>query len=165
MIIGPFVAALIAVHRLSAGWRIFWLGALVFIISQLALRIPIVTTLQAMVAPRLTSSPLLNLAFGLFLAFTAALFETGGRYLGYRFLLRNTPKTWDTGVLFGLGHGGIESTVLIGGLAIIQRVALLTATEAGLSAMPALQAEGLRNLAAGITEAPPGLAWPAHMSV
>ncbi|NJN19611.1 MAG: YhfC family intramembrane metalloprotease [Oscillochloris sp.] len=154
IIVGPLVAAWIAVRHLSAGWRIFWLGALVFIVSQVVLRIPIMTALQAMVAPQLAASPALYIGFGLFLAFTAALFETGGRYLGYRFLLRNAPKTWDTGVIFGLGHGGIESTVLIGALAIMQLVALLTTTEASLSTMAPLQAEGLRSLAAGITDAP-----------
>lgn len=154
MIIGPFIAAIVLRGRLNAGWRIFWLGALVFVVSQMVLRIPIVGFIQASLAPQLASSPMLSFGFGFALAFTAALFETGGRYVGYRFLLKRDAKTWDNGVMFGLGHGGIESTVLIGGLAITQLLALLTTTEAALSAMPALQAEGLRGLAATVSDQP-----------
>jgi len=154
MIIGPFVAALVLTRRLSAGWRLFWLGALVFVVSQLVLRLPLVGALQAVIAPQLAGSPALSFALGMGLAFTAALFETGGRWVGYRFLLRRDPKTWDTGVMFGLGHGGIESALLIGGLAIAQLAALLTTTEAQLAAMPAVQADALRTLAAGVADVP-----------
>lgn len=154
MIIGPFIAAIVLRGRLTAGWRIFWLGALVFIISQMVLRIPLVGFIQVGIAPQLATSPVLSFGFGFVLAFTAALFETGGRYVGYRFLLKRDPKTWDNGVMFGLGHGGIESTVLIGGLAITQLLALLTTTEAALSALPALQADGLRSLAASVSDGP-----------
>jgi len=154
MIVGPFVAALVLTRRLSAGWRLFWLGALVFVVSQLVLRLPLVGALQAALAPQLAGSPALSFALGAGLALTAALFETGGRWVGYRFLLRHDPKTWDTGVMFGLGHGGIESALLIGGLAIAQLAALLTTTEAQLAAMPAVQADALRALAAGVADVP-----------
>jgi uncharacterized membrane protein YhfC len=154
MIVGPFVAALILTRRLSAGWRIFWLGSLVFVVSQLVLRLPLVGALQAALAPQLAGSPALSFALGTSLAVTAALFETGGRWLGYRFLLRRDPKTWDTGVMFGLGHGGIESALLISGIALAQLAALLTTTEAQLAAMPAAQADALRALAAGVATGP-----------
>jgi uncharacterized membrane protein YhfC len=154
MIVGPFVAAFVLTRRLRAGWRIFWLGALVFVVSQLVLRLPLVGALQAAIAPQLAGSPALSFALGAGLALTAALFETGGRWVGYRFLLRRDPKTWDTGVMFGLGHGGIESALLIGGLAIVQLAALLTTTEAQLAAMPVAQADALRTLAAGVAAGP-----------
>lgn len=154
MIVGPFAAAAVARRHLGAGWRIFWLGGLVFMVSQVLLRLPLVGALQAAIAPQLVGSPALSLAFGAGLAVTAALFETGGRWVGYRFLLRNDPKTWDAGVMFGLGHGGVESALLIGGIAIAQLVALLTMTEAALAALPPLQAEGLRALAAEVASGP-----------
>jgi uncharacterized membrane protein YhfC len=154
MIVGPFVAAHILTRHLSVGWRIFWLGGLVFIVSQVVLRLPLVSAIQAAIAPQIVNSPALSFALGTGLAFTAALFETGGRWIGYRFLLRRDPQTWNTGVVFGLGHGGIESAVLIGGIALAQLAALLTTTEATLAAMPTLQAEALRTLAAAVAQGP-----------
>src|SRR5690606_17813755 len=102
------------------GWRIFWLGALVFVVSQMLLRIPLISALQLVLGPQIAGSPALSFVVGAGLALTAALFETGGRYLGYRLLLRRDPKSWDVGVLFGLGHGGIESALLVAGVAVAQ---------------------------------------------
>jgi uncharacterized membrane protein YhfC len=154
IVIGPFVAAVIAQRRLAAGWRIFWLGALVFIISQMLLRIPLVGVLQSIMAPHIASSSAMSVVIGALLAVTAALFETGGRVLGSRFLLRREPKNWGTGVMFGLGHGGIESSVLIGGLALAQLAALLTTTASTLQEMPPLQADALRTLADDVANGP-----------
>jgi uncharacterized membrane protein YhfC len=154
MVVAPFAAAAVARRRLGVGWRVFWLGALVFVVSQMLLRIPLVSVLQAVLAPRLAGSAGLAIAIGTVLALTAALFETIGRYLGYRFLLRGDPKTWEVGVMFGLGHGGIESAVLVAGLALVQLVTLLTMTEASLAALPAAQAEALRALAAAVSAGP-----------
>jgi uncharacterized membrane protein YhfC len=154
MIIAPFVAGAVATRRLSAGWRIFWMGAIVFVVSQMLLRIPLVAALQAALGPQITSSAVLSFVAATSLSLTAALFETAGRYAGYRLLLRRDPKRWDTGVMFGLGHGGIESALLIGGLAIFQLVTLTTLTAADLAALPAAQAEGLQALAASVSAQP-----------
>lgn len=154
MIVVPFVAAAIIRRRLGVGWKLFWLGALVFVVSQLLLRLPLVAMLQAALGPQIIGSPLLSFGLGLLLAFTAALFETGGRYVGYRFLLRRTSKTWNVGVMFGLGHGGIESALLVAGLATTQLVTLLTLTQASLAALPPVQAEALGTLAAAVNGEP-----------
>lgn len=42
----------------------------------------------------------------------AGIFEEGGRYLAFKFLLRKS-RTWADGVSYGIGHGGAEA-VLIG---------------------------------------------------
>jgi uncharacterized membrane protein YhfC len=48
----------------------------------------------------------------LFLGLTAGIFEEVGRWLGMRYMMK---KQWDTknGIAFGIGHGGIESLVLV----------------------------------------------------
>lgn len=46
MVVLPFAAAIVLRRRLDVGWRIFWLGALVFVVSQMLLRIPLVSALQ-----------------------------------------------------------------------------------------------------------------------
>jgi uncharacterized membrane protein YhfC len=107
------------------------------------------------------------------LSLTVAVFETVGHYAGYRLLLRRDPKSWNAGLMFGRGHGGIESALLIGGLAITQLVTLTTLTAADLAALPAVQAEGLSALAAqpawlglaGAWERIVGMAFHMAMSV
>ena len=87
-------------------------GAAVFVVFQLFFRIP----LLQYVLP--TMPWYLDMAhhpwlYGIFLGLTAGLFEEGGRYLGYRTLLRKRTR-WIDGFAFGVGHGGIEAITLVG---------------------------------------------------
>lgn len=87
-------------------------GILVFLVFQVVLRIP----LNVEILPRydwymqLVHMPWL---YGVFLGFTAGLFEEIGRYLGYKTVLHNR-RDWCTGFAYGVGHGGIEAIVLVG---------------------------------------------------
>jgi hypothetical protein len=56
MIIAPFVFGAIAHRRLGVGWRVFWMAGLVFVVSQMLLRLPIVGALQVVLAPQTTNS-------------------------------------------------------------------------------------------------------------
>ncbi len=47
------------------------------------------------------------------IALSAGLFEELGRYLIMRFFLKNN-LSWNNGMIFGLGHGGIEAFLLVG---------------------------------------------------
>jgi uncharacterized membrane protein YhfC len=87
-------------------------GAAVFVVFQLLFRVPL---LQYGLSPMswyadMAHQPWL---YGIFLGFTAGLFEEGGRYLGYRTLLRKRSR-WIDGFAFGVGHGGIEAITLVG---------------------------------------------------
>jgi uncharacterized membrane protein YhfC len=87
-------------------------GAAVFFVFQLIIRVPL---LQYVLAPmdwysNMAHQPWL---YGIFLGLTAGLFEEGGRYLGYRTLLRKRTR-WIDGFAFGVGHGGIEAITLVG---------------------------------------------------
>jgi uncharacterized membrane protein YhfC len=136
MIIYPLALGVLAHRRLHVGWRYFGYGMLVFFLSQLVLRIPLTIALGLLIGPRIGGTPALLLAWGLVLALTAGIFEEVGRYLGYRWLMGREEKTWSKGVIYGLGHGGLESMLLVAGLAIAQLVTLLTLTPARLEALP-----------------------------
>lgn len=110
----PLLAGAVATASLKVSWRYFGYGALIFFIFQIATRVPITQLLQVAAAPQLTSSPTALWAWLAFLALTAGLFEEVGRYFGYRVFMRNDPKTWEVSVMYGLGHGGLESILLIG---------------------------------------------------
>jgi uncharacterized membrane protein YhfC len=121
----PLVLALIARRRLGVGWRYFGYGALIFFLFQLISRVPIVQVTQALIAPQLRASFALQIAWLALLALTAGLAEEIGRYVGYRWLMRREEKTWDKAVMYGLGHGGLESMLLVGGLTLLTLINLL----------------------------------------
>lgn len=115
----PIALILIARARLKVGWRYALYGALIFFIFQIVTRVPAVEVGQYFLTPALKSSPVLLYGWLFFLALTAGIFEEVGRYFGYRWFMGREEKTWNKAVMYGLGHGGLESILLIGGLALV----------------------------------------------
>ncbi len=113
-ILYPVVLAAFAHRRLSVPWRYFAFGAGVFILFQLVTRLPIIQVVEAMFGAKIRASTWLTAAWVVMLCFTAGLFEETGRYVGFRWMAGRDPKTWPMAVMFGLGHGGIESITLVG---------------------------------------------------
>ena len=103
-------------------------GAAVFVVFQLIIRIPL---LQYVLPSMPWYADMLHRPWliGIFLGLTAGLFEEGGRYLGYRTLLKNRSR-WIDGFAFGVGHGGIEAITLVG-LTNISNLALALSINSG----------------------------------
>ena len=103
-------------------------GAAVFVVFQLIIRIPL---LQYVLPSMPWYADMLHRPWliGIFLGLTAGLFEEGGRYLGYRTLLKNHSR-WIDGFAFGVGHGGIEAITLVG-LTNISNLALALSITSG----------------------------------
>ncbi|HET9111735.1 MAG TPA: YhfC family glutamic-type intramembrane protease [Ktedonobacterales bacterium] len=135
----PIALIVIAHARLKVGWRYAGYGALIFFAFQIITRLPLIQVLQYFLLPTIKSSQPLLIAFLLFAALTAGIFEEVGRYLGYRWFMGREEKTWAKGVMYGLGHGGLESAVLVAGLSgvTLLNVWLLTSTNLGI--VPAAQ--------------------------
>jgi uncharacterized membrane protein YhfC len=149
MIFYPLVLAILARRRLGVSWRYFGYGALIFFLFQLISRVPLVTILGNVLAPQLASSRAFLLFWLIVLPLTAGLFEEIGRYIGYRWLMRKEGKTWDKAVMYGLGHGGLESILLVGGLGLLSLVNVLVLSNINLNTLPASQhAQVVRQLAA-----------------
>lgn len=101
-----------AVKNKKQGIVSAWLlGAAGFFVTQILIRLPILTVLQgkSWFADFAQNNQFLY-AFGL--AFTAGLFELAGR-LGVAKLMKKR-LTWKRSLAAGLGHGGIEAMLLIG---------------------------------------------------
>ena len=140
VIVYPLILGLIARRRLGIGWKYFWFGALVFLVVQLLTRIPAVAVLQnTVLAPFLKTSKTFAWVWLAILALTAALFEEVGRYLGYRLFMGREQKTWSKAVMYGLGHGGLESMVFVGGLTLLTLVNVLVISTRNLNALPLSQ--------------------------
>lgn len=115
MLLYPLALALIARTRLGVSWRYFGFGALIFLLFQILTRIPLTTVVGAVFGKQIKASPVLLWSWLAVLVVTAGLFEEVGRYIGYRWLMRREDKTWNKAVMYGLGHGGLESMLLVGG--------------------------------------------------
>lgn len=111
-VILPTVLSAIMVIRHKASWKAFIAGAIVFIIAQPLLRLPILGKLgdTAWFTLFYISNPMLYL---ILLGLSAGIFEEVGRFLGLRFMLKK-ELSWENGIVFGLGHGGAEAFILVG---------------------------------------------------
>jgi uncharacterized membrane protein YhfC len=153
MIFIPLMLGVWVVRRWRLDWAIFGLGALTFVGSQI-LHIPFNQFVLAPLLERLGDHAWTLVIFALALGLSAGLFEEMARYLVLRRSRERVPA-WREGLLYGLGHGGIEA-IIVGGLsayALIQALALRgTALE---SVVPPDQVE----VARAQLEAYWGMAW------
>ena len=152
-VVVPLVAGWVAVRRLGVGWRFFWYGALVFFVSQMVARLPLVQVGQVLLQDAL-SSTVVQWIWIVVLSFSAGLFEEGGRWIGYRWLFRPEERTWRPAVVYGLGHGGLESMVLIAGLGMLSLVGLLAMTSTDLSQLQPEQRGAVQAQLAAVAAQP-----------
>jgi uncharacterized membrane protein YhfC len=98
-------------RKLGTSWRFYWVGAAVFIMSQV-FHIPFnIWGLQPIINTGVTSALSKDwglLATGILLGLSAGFFEEGARYAAYRWWVKDA-RTWSKGLLLGAGHGGIEA--------------------------------------------------------
>lgn len=97
---------------LKKNYTVFLIGAMTFVASQMVLRLPLLSLLEKYSTNYLFFSATKPILYAVFLGITAALFEEMARYVAILYLLKS--KTWGKGVLFGLGHGGIEAIIFVG---------------------------------------------------
>ena len=147
--IGIFLYLLIKKHNVI---KPFFIGMGIFIVFQLLTRIPVLNMLSQ-------KSWFLNLSsnswiYGLFLGGTAALFETTGRFIAFKFLLKKN-RTFVDGIGYGIGHGGIEAMALVG-LTNINNLILMLAINSGVfqaltGSLPTSTVEMIYNQLTGIS--------------
>ncbi len=106
----PIVVIAYAVFKKKVQMKMVLVGAIAFIVSQLLIRVPLLNVLATQSGFQTwMGNPIFS---GLFLGLTAGLVEEIARYLGFRSMRKN--RTFLDGIGYGLGHGGIESIVLVG---------------------------------------------------
>lgn len=124
MIAMPLTLGVFLVRRQQVEWRFFGIGALVFVASQV-LHIPFNLWVLNPGIERLglaSAQAGLNLIIvAIIYGLSAGMFEEFARYFAYRFWVKDA-RTWKAGMMFGVGHGGIEAIMLgaLAGYALIQ---------------------------------------------
>lgn len=155
VIVYPFILGSVAHKKLAVDWKYFWFGMLVFLVFQLLTRLPLATLLQSTVlAPLLRSSTPFTWAWLVILAVTAGLFEEVGRYVGYRVFTRREQKTWSKAVMYGIGHEGLESIVLVGGQIILTLLSIAILSSINVNSLPVAQRQTFTQQIAAINALP-----------
>lgn len=111
--LGPVAVAAWWARRTRVPVSVALWGAVVFVVSQVVLRLPWQIPLGVWLGPRIKGHWALGVAWIAASALTAGLFEETGRWAGYRWLVKR-ERTFRVGVMFGIGHGGVESMLLVG---------------------------------------------------
>ncbi len=126
----PLALMFVLAKRFDAPLAAFGWGALTFVVSQFVLRLPWQIPLNAYLVKHYGQDQAVMVAWLAVSALTAGIFEEGGRALAYRYVWK--PRTTIGGVALGVGHGGIESIVLIG-LSIASSLVIYVALANGLT--------------------------------
>ncbi len=134
MVLLPIAAWIIFRRKLNLSWKLILAGGLTFIASQI-LHIPFVAALGSW----MTGNTLLINA--LILGLLAGTFEETARYILFKSILKKT-RTWQEGILVGLGHGGTEA-LLFGLSAAATFFTMLTYRSIDLATVPGIPPEQL----------------------
>jgi uncharacterized membrane protein YhfC len=143
MIILPILLGFWLVRKFKLSWKLFFAGALTFIVSQV-LHIPFLYGLTALFTNGVLPNPpaAWTTAFNaVLLGLLAGIFEETSRYVLYKFILKKAT-TWNEGLLVGAGHGGVEA-IILGVLGIFTLINMIALRNMDLSTMgiPADQLE------------------------
>ena len=122
------LAVFAAKHKKQGILSAWLLGAAGFFVTQILIRLPILTALQSQSWFLAFASNHLVL-YGFTLAFTAGLFELAGRFVVAK-LLKRKRLNFDRSLAAGLGHGGIEA-ILITGIAMVNNLAYIAMMNGG----------------------------------
>lgn len=127
MVAMPLALGVFLVRRSRVEWRIFLFGAGTFIGSQI-FHWPFNSYVLSPLTERFglpgPDGGLPLLLYAIIFGLSAGVFEEVARYLVYRIWMRESRTKWD-GLMFGTGHGGIESILVAGlaGVALYQAIA------------------------------------------
>lgn len=142
----PVAGVLWARRRLGVDWKVIGVGALAFALSQLLTRAPLMQVVQYFLRDTLKASALAMHVWIAVSSITAGLFEETARLIAFKFPLKDFRR-WKDAVGFGLGHGGLESALLIAGLATLGLINVIALSQMDLSTSP-LKPEQLEQVRA-----------------
>ena len=119
VILGPLALGWWLRQRLAVSWRTWGWGALTFVVSLLARRIflYILAFLLTPLAPIIAESPAVFWINLLAHSLMVGLFQETARWLVLQ-RFATAARGWRNAVMFGAGHGGIETMLIVGGSTI-----------------------------------------------
>lgn len=131
----PVVILLVLCFKHKISPKPMWFGVLAFFVSQICLRLPILSVLKTQ-AWFISFAKHDTTVYIFLLAFTAGLFEETARYVGAKFCLKKEHAYRDA-IGFGLGHGFCECILIVGLTEISNLTACLMVNTGALTASTA----------------------------
>nr|WP_211194579.1 YhfC family glutamic-type intramembrane protease [Pyxidicoccus fallax] len=131
----PVAVVLWARRRLGVAWKVVGWGAAAFALSQLFTRLPLTQAVQFLLRDELKSSQALLVVWMAVLAFTSGLFEETARLWAFQKPLKDFRR-WRDAVGFGVGHGGLESALLVAGMAALGLINMVALSSLDPSTLP-----------------------------
>lgn len=135
MVTIPILLAIYLTRKFKLGWRLWWIGAITFVLSQVG-HIPFNRFLTYLFQEGILPSPPENwqLVFNaVILGLSAGIWEESARYASYRWWAKDA-RIWKKAILMGAGHGGIES-ILLGVLGLLTYFQLISLKGADLASI------------------------------
>lgn len=105
----PVFLGLYLWSKLGAKWRVFFIGCVLFVVALV--RIPLNSVASVWIYDNFTGAAFIYLSIAI-PSLTAGVFEEGARWVAFRFLVKDHKLV--NGLMYGVGHGGIESILLVG---------------------------------------------------
>ncbi len=146
-IVFPLILGWWIIKKKGTSWKLFGIGVLTFIGSQI-FHLPAVTALTQAFSTGLL--PNVSIGFApyfnaIVLGLLAGIFEETARWIGYK-LLKEKVDSLGAALTLGAGHGGVEA-IIIGGIVLASLISMLAlqSSDAALSALPSGQAELARQ--------------------
>ena len=130
----PLILGIVLARKLGGEWRLYGVGAITFIGSQV-LHIPFNLWVLSPYLEKMgwngvqSGVPLVIVA--VLLGLSAGVFEETARYLIFRTRLKDR-RDWCSALMFGAGHGGIEA-IIVGILALATLIQIMTLRGADLA--------------------------------
>lgn len=123
-IIIPLGIGFYITRKFGTSWKNWFIGALMFLLSLV--RLPLNTYVNQVLMAAPVTAMMIILAT-LVPSLTAGIFEEVARYVGLKYIIKD--ETYEKGLTYGAGHGGIESIFLVGLSVLSVGVVLLTSPE------------------------------------
>lgn len=122
----PIALAIWATRHFRTSWKLVGVGVLTFIGSQVV-HIPLLYGLTALFQQGILPTPPQQylLAFNaVLLGLMAGICEETARWIGYR-ALKDKARRFGAAITLGIGHGGVESAVMVGGSVLVSFVYMM----------------------------------------
>ncbi len=151
----PILLGFYLTHRFTLDWRLWWIGAATFVISQIG-HIPFNRLLTSLFQSDFLPTPDETYRLpmtAILLGLSAAFWEEGIRYAVYRWWAK-AARTWRKAILLGSGHGGVEA-ILLGGLVLFTYFQMVALRAADLTLLfPGDQLSTIQQVVAAYWSAP-----------
>lgn len=105
----PVILGIYLYGKYGARWGVFFIGSALFLVSLV--RIPLNSYASLWVYNNFSGAAFIYLSIAV-PSLTAGVFEEGARWIAFRFLVKD--HKFGNALMYGAGHGGIESILLVG---------------------------------------------------